>query len=137
MWKCIHIEKPSRMASGDVDIFYHRPRMLRINDGNFYRCLCMDEKMSVHVDPMQPCPQSKKWPYKYACHLIADSVEELHEFAMQLGLHRSWFQNSISIPHYDLTTRMRREAIRLGAVSVSVKEFIKLMRKYQSRKTSG
>jgi len=91
--------------------------------------------MSVYVDPMQPCIQSNKWPYKYACHLVADSVEELHEFAAQLGLHRSWFQGSGSTPHYDLTTRMRAKAIRLGAFSVSVKEFVKLMRK--QRKTGG
>lgn len=97
--------------------------------------------MSVYVDPMQLCIQSRTWPYKYACHLIADSVEELHEFAGQLGLHRSWFQGGqpnvqsqyTSIPHYDLTTSMRQKAIRLGAVSLSVKEFEKIMRKYRQR----
>lgn len=90
--------------------------------------------MSVYVDPMQPCIKSSKWPYDQACHLIADSVEELHEFARQLGLHRSWFQDH-NIPHYDLVGGIRRQAIRLGAVSVSVKDFVKLMK--QQRTTSG
>ena len=92
--------------------------------------------MSVYIDPMQPCIQSRKWPYKRACHLIADTVEELHEFAAQLGLHRSWFQDH-NIPHYDLTTGMRQKAIRLGAVNVSVKDFMKLTRKQQPRNASG
>ena len=92
--------------------------------------------MSVYIDPMQPCIQSRKWPYKQACHLIADSVEELHEFAAQVGLHRSWFQDH-NIPHYDLTTGMRYKAIRLGAVSINVKDFIKLTRKQRLRETSG
>jgi len=91
--------------------------------------------MSVYVDPMSTCIQSEKWPYKYACHLVADSVEELHEFAMGLGLHRSWFQGSGSIPHYDLTTSMRARALRMGALEVSVKEFVKLMKR--QRKTGG
>jgi len=86
---------------------------------------------------MQPCIQSDKWPFKSACHLVADSVEELQEFAMRLGLHRSWFQDSGSIPHYDLTTRMRREAIRLGAIRTSKKEFAKLTKKYRQRNTGG
>lgn len=93
--------------------------------------------MSVYVDEMSTCIQSEKWPYKYACHLVADSVEELQEFAMRLGLHPSWFQNKPESPHYDLTTRMRQRAIRLGAIALSRKKFLKLMRKYHSRKTGG
>lgn len=66
-------------------------------------------------------------------HMIADSREELHEFAKRLGLRRSWFQdpmvNGKSKPaegsraaenwHYDVTETKRREAIHLGAVEVS------------------
>ena len=90
--------------------------------------------MSVYIDPMNICIRSKKWPYDQACHLIADSIEELHEFAAALGLHRSWFQDH-NIPHYDLTKGMRAKAFRLGAVSVSIKEFVKLTK--QQRTTGG
>ena len=86
--------------------------------------------MSVYVDELSVCIQSKKWPYKYACHLVADSVEELQTFAMMMGLHKSWFQEG-SIPHYDLTAGMRRKAIGAGAFEIGGKEFRKLMKKYR------
>src|SRR5258708_25147305 len=51
-------------------------------------------------------------------HLTADTVEELHEFAVRkLGLKRSWFQDGRH-PHYDLTEGMRYKALRLGAQPV-------------------
>lgn len=92
--------------------------------------------MSVYVDEMVACIQSTKWPYTKACHLVADSVEELQTFALALGLHFSWYQPE-SIPHYDLTTRMRRKAVRMGAIEIGRKRFAKLMKKYRPRTTSG
>lgn len=86
--------------------------------------------MSVYVDEMQVCVQTSKWPYTQACHLVADTVEELQEFAVQMNLHYSWFQSK-SIPHYDLTTRMRQKAVRMGAVEITGKKFFKLTRKYR------
>ncbi len=51
-------------------------------------------------------------------HLTADTVEELHEFAVRkLGLKRSWFRDGRH-PHYDLTEGMRYKALRLGAQPV-------------------
>jgi len=87
--------------------------------------------MSIYVDEMQVCIQSAKWPYTRACHLVADSVEELKEFATRLGLHPSWFQNKPELPHFDLTTRMRQKAVRMGAVELNRKKFLKLTRKYR------
>lgn len=86
--------------------------------------------MSVYVDEMQVCIQSAKWPYARACHLVADSIEELQAFALSMGLHFSWFQTE-SFPHYDLTTRMRKKAVRMGAVEMRRKKFSKLMKKYR------
>lgn len=86
--------------------------------------------MSVYVDELMSCMQSKKWPYSQACHLVADSIDELHEFAGRLGLMRSWFQRG-SLPHYDLTTGMRFKAIRLGAIEIDRKKFVEIMRKYR------
>lgn len=83
--------------------------------------------MSVYVDPISPCIQNKRWPYKEACHLIADDVVELHSFAAYLGLKRSWFQNK-AIPHYDLTVNKRRLAVRLGAIEIDVKAFVRKMK---------
>ena len=53
--------------------------------------------MSVYVDWLQKSLKNKKWPYPYHCHLVADTVDELHMFAQSIGLKRSWFQDG-SIP---------------------------------------
>lgn len=91
--------------------------------------------MSVYVDEMQVCIPNKNWHYGQACHLVADSTEELHKFGTRLGLHFSWFQAK-SIPHYDLTTGMRRKAVKFGAIEINRKKFLKLMRKYRPRTES-
>lgn len=71
--------------------------------------------MAVYVDPAV-------WPFgrMMMCHMLADTVPELHEMARKLGLRRSWFQNRPGkTPHYDVCKSKRAEAIRLGAVEVS------------------
>jgi len=89
--------------------------------------------MSVYVDEMRICLRNRNWPYSQGCHLAADSIEELHEFAGRLGLMSSWFQSG-SMPHYDLTIGMRVKAVKLGAVEIDTKKIIELMRKYRKRK---
>lgn len=63
------------------------------------------------------------WPWRGQlwCHLLADSNDELHEFAARLGLRRSWFQGVSRFPHYDLTANKRAQAIRLGAQAMDVR----------------
>jgi hypothetical protein len=58
-------------------------------------------------------------------HMISnDSYHELHDFALQIGLKREWFQED----HYDLTTsRMIEKAKRFGAKEVSSKEIVRNM----------
>ena len=87
----------------------------------------------IYVDELTVCIRSKKWPYRQACHLMADSEEELHYFAGRMGLFRSWFQRG-SLPHYDLTKNMRLLAVKLGAVEIDRKKFVELMEKYRLRK---
>lgn len=89
--------------------------------------------MSVYVDALLPCIKNRNWPYSESCHLLADSVEELHGFAGNLGLKRCWFQNN-SLPHYDLTKSMRAKAVRAGAVGIGRQKFIEILRKYRLRK---
>jgi hypothetical protein len=58
------------------------------------------------------------------CHLTADTKAELHEFAARLGMQRRWFQDKDrGLWHYDIVWRRRADAIRLGAVAISWKEF--------------
>jgi hypothetical protein len=51
-------------------------------------------------------------------HLMADSLDELVEFAERLGLRRAWLQDKASGVHFDVTDPTRAEAIRLGAVPI-------------------
>lgn len=55
------------------------------------------------------------------CHMIADTVEELHEMAERIGCKREWFQPS-SFPHYDLPVFRRKLAIEAGATVLSLRE---------------
>lgn len=74
--------------------------------------------MSVYVGEEFCTLRKLVWPYRFAAHLFADSVEELHAFSESIGLRREWFQNHKRLPHYDVTANKRREAIKAGAVEV-------------------
>ncbi len=77
--------------------------------------------MTVYVDPLFDArPYAlKAWPFDKAYHMTADSVKELHEFAIKLGLRRAWFQHYRLVPHDDLTPNKRRQAIGLEAVPIN------------------
>lgn len=66
--------------------------------------------MATYVDNEQIPWRGKLW-----CHLVADSLDELHAFAVQLGLRRAWFQSKSAFPHYDVTLTVRERALQLGA----------------------
>lgn len=72
--------------------------------------------MSVYVDAAIHPWRGKKW-----CHLIADTEEELHAFAIgKLGLKRAWFQvKPEGIDHYDITESKRDVAIMHGAIPIN------------------
>lgn len=52
------------------------------------------------------------------CHMVADSLQELHRMANEIGLQRSWFQPK-SWPHYDLSPSKRALAVKNGAKEIS------------------
>jgi len=68
--------------------------------------------MSVYVD-------TARHPFKgyVMCHMVADSLEELHAMAAQIGMERRWFQAppKASHPHYDIPEHKRACAIARGA----------------------
>jgi hypothetical protein len=86
--------------------------------------------MAVYVDdwrqPATVGPVTARWS-----HLTADTTEELHLFAAGLGLRRSWFQAHSHDPlrhHYDVTDRLRDEAIMRGAVAVTWRQAARVRR---------
>lgn len=75
--------------------------------------------MSVYVDSLvvwggDSAPRCFR--NKPSCHMYADTLEELHAFAIKVGLRRAWFQDSKTLQHYDLTPGRRAIAVRLGAI---------------------
>ncbi|WP_394791161.1 DUF4031 domain-containing protein [Rhodoferax sp.] len=67
--------------------------------------------MAIYVDDARIHWRGGQW-----CHMLADSLEELHMFARLLGVHRRWFHRTASYPHYDITVEMRDRAIDQGAL---------------------
>ena len=84
--------------------------------------------MSVYVDYNQSCLPCRSWRYKTVCHMMADTIKELHEMARLIGLKKAWFQNT-RFPHYDLTPGKRFLAIREGAIEKSPMELIKYFKR--------
>lgn len=59
------------------------------------------------------------------CHMLADSVEDLHLMADKIGVARKWFQND-RYPHYDICKSKRELAISLGAIEIDRYKFVEL-----------
>lgn len=95
----------------------------------------------VYIDPDRSVvmfPTMPSWRFRFACHLVADSLEELHAFAARLGLRRSWFQDRQDLPHYDITQNKRRVALKLGAQEISHRELVGRMHAArESRRGNG
>ncbi len=62
--------------------------------------------------------------YTDRIHLMANSIDELHDFAQKIGLKKEWFQNHPKHPHYDLFGIKINLAIQKGAILLTSKEMI-------------
>lgn len=82
--------------------------------------------MSVYVDKAQ-----NRFCRMKMCHMLADSIQELHEMADRLGLKREWYQ-SRSTPHYDLSKTKRVLALKLGAIEIENLKVVEIIRKYRA-----
>ena len=79
--------------------------------------------MGVYVDNLR----DYGWRHGPSCHLIADSVTELMEFAVGMGLRPEWFQAK-STPHFDLTADGRKLAIEHGAIEINQRQLVAKIR---------
>ena len=52
------------------------------------------------------------------CHMVADTVEELHEMADWIGVDRKHFQTKTK-PHYDISKTKRALAVEFGAIETT------------------
>ena len=78
--------------------------------------------MPVYVDDMYEAEIGKFGPMKMS-HLIADTDDELFAMVDAIGVQRKWFQ-APGLPgrHFDIAISKRTEALRLGAVAITMKQ---------------
>ena len=88
--------------------------------------------MAVYVDKLF----DYRWRHGPSCHLIADSIEELIEFAVSIGLRAEWYQPKSS-PHFDLTADGRAAAVHAGAIELGNREFVKKLRELREKRKAG
>lgn len=89
----------------------------------------------IMVDELRKWPHAKAPFLTGSCHLTTDGPPaELHAFAARIGMSLAWFQHG-RVPHYDLTEKRRRAAMRAGAVFVSARE--QVMRRRAARMEAG
>jgi hypothetical protein len=76
--------------------------------------------MSILVDEAIWSWRGRRW-----AHLVSDeSYDELHQFALAIGLERRWFQGD----HYDVPSEVRLAAIEAGATPVGSRELLRRLR---------
>lgn len=73
----------------------------------------------VYVDDAEVLKHGRAW-----FHLVADSIQELHTFAAEIGLDSRAFHRGARHPHYDITEHQRFRALRFGAKSITAREAV-------------
>lgn len=84
--------------------------------------------MPCYVDAVRDYPDAGLRFTRF-CHLLADSRQELHDMADGLGMPRRAFQDHPWRWHYDLPEHLRDEAVRRGAVELTMHEVGALLRR--------
>jgi hypothetical protein len=84
--------------------------------------------MSVYVGP-------SLYPFgrMIMCHMVADSLEELHAMADRVGIRRQWFQDTRH-PHYDISKGKRQLAILAGAMETDERGILEVSMTSRERK---
>nr|WP_250807041.1 DUF4031 domain-containing protein [Neorhizobium tomejilense] len=81
--------------------------------------------MAVYVDR-----SNRKLGRMTTCHLLADTIAELHAMAAEIGSRREWFQVSrTGVPHYDIPLFRKATALKLGAIEIGIRETAEIMKR--------
>ena len=64
------------------------------------------------------------------CHMLADTLVELHEMADKIGIKRKWFQGKRT-PHYDVCLSKRKLAVEHGAQEIDRRKAGQIIRKWR------
>lgn len=90
--------------------------------------------MTIYVDNMFMSARVGRHRSRW-CHLITDAsdLRELHDFAVSIGLKRTYFQDIPGHPHYDVTEGRRRRAVEAGAVEIDFRDISEILRHRRSK----
>lgn len=78
----------------------------------------------VYIDDAGVSKYGRSW-----FHLTADTLDELHAFAVRIGLSARAFHLGARHPHYDVTATQRLRALDGGARAVSPRDLVQISRK--------
>jgi hypothetical protein len=81
--------------------------------------------MAVYVDDMRA-----NFGRMVMCHMVADTLDELHAMADKIGVQRRWYQGPpvTRWPHYDIALSKRALAVVAGAKEITQRESLPVMR---------
>lgn len=89
--------------------------------------------MAVYVDDMQAGYGRMKM-----CHMVADTDEELHAMAANIGVARHWHQkHGTPQSHYDICLSKRVLAVHYGAQEITQRETGMIVRRKREALTSS
>jgi hypothetical protein len=77
--------------------------------------------MATYVDDMHLSPMGAIGGLRL-CHMIADTLTELHGMAMKIRLNGRWLHGD----HYDVPDAKRALAVKYGAIEVSMRQLAAL-----------
>jgi hypothetical protein len=92
--------------------------------------------MAVYVDAVHSYPGAGL-RFTEFCHLLADTRDELHAMADQLGVPRRFFQDHPWRWHYDLPAHVRAVAVELGACEITMHQVGALLRERRGASRTG
>lgn len=84
--------------------------------------------MTVYVDDMRA-----SFGRMVMCHMVADTLDELHAMADRIGVARRWYQGPPKTrrPHYDIALTKRALAVQAGAKEITWREAAAITRTQQ------
>lgn len=79
--------------------------------------------MTVYVDNAR-----HRYGRMIMCHMIADTEQELHDFAARIGIARRHYQGD----HYDICLQKKALARQYGAIEVTTRAMVRLRRDFRA-----
>ncbi|KKN90015.1 hypothetical protein LCGC14_0231270 [marine sediment metagenome] len=83
--------------------------------------------MTIYVDNMR-APLGRM----IMCHMIADTEDELHAMAGRIGVARRHYQKG----HYDVSLGKKALAVQYGAIEVTQRELVLMLRDRKRKEAS-